>query len=87
MSLIILPASIISICMLVCFPRISHVNPLVSHSLAPFTLAFGCGFSTPIPCLHLSENLLEAQSDHRLTAQVLHSTSYREMSQKATLQD
>ena len=31
-KLIILSASIISICMLVCFPRISHVNPLVSHS-------------------------------------------------------
>ena len=33
MTSIILPASVISICMLVCFPHVSHVNLLVSHSL------------------------------------------------------
>ena len=32
----------------------------VVKTLATFKLAFGCGFSTQIPHLHLSVNLLEA---------------------------
>ena len=31
-----------------------------AQAIAPFTLAFGCSFSTPIPRLHLSVNLLES---------------------------
>lgn len=34
MGSIILPASIISIYMLVCFPCVSYVNPLVNHFLS-----------------------------------------------------
>ena len=33
MSPIILPASIISICILVYFPHVSHMDPLISHSV------------------------------------------------------